>query len=310
MSAFVETTRRLAVTSARAGGSALWWVHGLMVMTILFTSSSFPVAELITSAMPADVMMLIRFVMAAGLFAPLVFCRHGFHVPPVRRLLGYALLSMPLATFFWCMFEALKDTTAIKTGALFTTIPAMTALLALLINGERTTVRKSLGLMLGTLGAVWIVFKGELAMALGLELNTGDWIFFAGAVALSVYNTFIRRVYSGEPMEVMTFWVILFGAVWMFMVSLPSLAQVNWQQPVSVYGGLFYLALFTTLLSFFLLQFGTVRIGPTKVASYSFLTPLFVWILSLLWGLAEFNWRLMPGLVLVVVAMVCIQKEQ
>ena len=279
------------------------WVHGLMVLTIAFIASSFPVGKLIASALPADVMMLIRFVMAAGLFAPYVIIKHGWRIPPLKRLVGYALLSIPLVTFFWCMFEALKYTSAVNTGALYTTVPAMTALFALIINGEVTDSKKRLGLLMGTLGALWIVFKGDIQALLTLELNRGDWIFFFGAMALSVYNPLIKRIYKGEAMVIMTFWVIVFGALWMLLLSLPELPLVQWSKVSwSVYGGLFYLALFTTLLSFFLLQFGTVKIGPTKVAAYGFLNPVFVLMIVIALGMAEFSWVLIPGALLVLLA--------
>jgi len=289
--------------SASETGHSLMWVHGLMILTIAFIASSFPVGKLIADALPADVMMLIRFLMAAILFAPYIVYKHGRKIPPVKRLLKYALLSVPLVTFFWCMFEALKYTSAVNTGALYTTVPALTAIFALVINGEMADARQRWGLAMGTIGALWIVFKGDTNALLNLELNRGDWIFFFGALALSIYSPLVKRLYSGEAMVIMTFWVIVFGAVWMLLLSLPKLSAIQWSEvSLSVFGGLLYLALFTTLLSFFLLQLGTVKIGATKVAAYGFLNPIFVLVIVITMGMAEFNWVLVPGGLLVVMA--------
>ncbi|WP_444931248.1 DMT family transporter [Microbulbifer sp. SSSA002] len=303
-----ELTKEINPTAS--ANSSLWWVHGLMLMCTLLVAGSFPVGELIADSLPADSMMMIRFLIAAGLFAPFILLKHGARLPPPKKLLGYALLSIPLVIFFWCMFEALKYTSAVNTGALFTAVPAMTAIFALIINGEHSSPRKVIGLSLGTLGAAWIVFRGNITTAIALDLNKGDWIFTLGAVSLSLYNPLIKRVHSGEPTEIMTFWVILFAALWMLLLAFPSLNQIEWWHiPAETYGGLFYLALFTTLISFFLLQFSTLRIGPTKVAAYSFLNPIFVLILTLLLGMAEFNIRFIPGIILVFAAMLIIQAE-
>ncbi|AWF81570.1 EamA/RhaT family transporter [Microbulbifer sp. A4B17] len=305
-----ELTRGLNPSTASANTS-LWWVHCLMILSTLLVAGSFPVGELIADSLPADSMMMVRFLIATGLFAPFIFLKHGLHLPQPKKLLGYALLSIPLVIFFWCMFEALKYTTAVNTGALFTTVPAMTAIFALIINGERSNTRKIIGLVLGTLGAAWIVFKGSITTAITLDLNKGDWIFTLGAISLSLYNPLIKRVYSGEPAEVMTFWVILFSALWLLLLSFPNLNHIEWRNiPTETYGGLFYLALFSTLISFFLLQFSTLRIGATKVAAYSFLNPIFVLIVAIVMEMANFNIKFIPGIVLVFTAMLFIQAEK
>jgi len=285
-------------------------VHALMLFMVIVVSGSFPVAALITDALPPALMMFLRFLGAAVLFAPFVFVKHGFALPAMKTLLGYALLSIPLVVFFWCMFESLRHTSVINTGALYTSVPAITAVFAYVINQDKTSPRRALGLLLGTLGALWIVFRGDLQALINLNFNYGDLIFLAGCLFMGIYSPLIKKFYAGEPMELMTFWVILIGAVWLLLISLNDLDTVVWQEiGVKVYFGLLYLAIFTTLGSFFILQFATVRLGATKVAAYSFLTPVFVIALSIILGMALFQWALVPGIFLVLLSMVLVQSE-
>ncbi len=286
------------------------YVHGLMLLTMLLIASSFPVGAAITYALPPEVMMFIRFLVAAALFAPYVFIKNGFVIPANKKLFGYAVLSIPLVIFFWCMFESLRFTSAINTGALYTTVPFITTVLSFLINRERTDKKRLLGLLIGTLGALWVVFRGDINALLQLNLNEGDLIFLVGCLFMGLYGPLIKRIYSGEPMVVMTFWVILFGSGWLLLLSANSLGQVDWYNvDTKVYAGVLYLSVFTTLISFFLLQFSTVKIGPTKVAAYSFLTPIFVILLSVLILDVDFEWMNLPGLLLVLIAMFFIQKD-
>ena len=113
-----------------------------MLLMVALIASSFPVGALITEGLPPEVMMLIRFVLAALLFAPYVFIKNGWHLPSARRLMGYAILSIPLVIFFWCMFEALRYTSALNTGAIYTTVPAITAFYVFFINRETTGKRR------------------------------------------------------------------------------------------------------------------------------------------------------------------------
>ncbi|MBU2966174.1 DMT family transporter [Amphritea sp. 2_MG-2023] len=286
-------------------------IHMLMLLMVALIASSFPVGALITTALPPEVMMFIRFLLAALMFAPYVFIKNGWHRPTHQQLLGYAVLSIPLVVFFWCMFAALRYTSALNTGAIYTTVPAMTAFYVFLINREKTSKRRAAGLLLGTLGALWIIVRGDISSLLQLQLNRGDLLFILGCLFMGAYNPLIRKLYAGEPMEIMTFWVISIGSFWLLLLSLPSLGAIEWRAvDMNVYLGILYLAIFTTLVSFFLLQLGTLILGATQVAAYSFLTPLFVVILNILMGSTSLQWPLIPGMVLVIIAMLLVQKEQ
>ncbi|MPW31761.1 EamA family transporter [Agarivorans sp. B2Z047] len=284
--------------------------HGLMLLMVTLVASSFPVGAAITHALPPVVMMFLRFLTAALLFAPYVLYRNGLTLPSGKTLMGYALLSVPLVIFFWCMFEALRHTSALNTGALYTTLPAITALTSFFILGQALKLQRAVGLTMGTLGALWIVFRGDVNALFALTLNQGDLLFLLGCVALSIYNPLMKKLYQGEPQELMTFWVLTFGSLFLLLLSLNSLNEINWLAvPLKAYAGIGYLALFTTLTTFFLLQIGTVRLGPTKVAAYSYLTPLLVLVLTVSMGFEQLSWRLLPGAILVFFAMLIIQND-
>jgi len=283
---------------------------GIMLVSVLLAATSFPIAKNITFAMPAAAMMCVRFLFAALIFAPYVFIKNGWRLPKPERLLTYLVLSIPLVGFFWAMFESLRYTSVMNTGALYCSVPAITAVYAFIINKERQSLIRTLGLLLGTFGALWIVFKGDLNALLSLSFNRGDIIFLMGCLLMGIYNPLIKKFYKNEPMEVMTFWVLLSAGVILAFVSFSDLTQIEWLEiPFSVYSGLAYVSIFTTLITFFLVQFCTVKIGATRVASFGLLTPLFVMVLSVVTGFDEFKLILLPGILLVVLALFIIQRK-
>ena len=281
-----------------------------MVLTIVLAATSFPVGAAITNGLPPSIMMFVRFSLAALLFAPYVFIKNGLTLPPVKNILYYSILSVPLVIFFWCMFESLRYTSVLNTGALYTLVPAITAVYALFINHEVISRFRILGLLLGTAGALWIVFRGDYHALIHLELNYGDVVFMIGCLFMGLYNPLVKKLHGGEPMEIMTFWVLLLGACWLLILSGSNVLNVNWYSiENTVYAGILYLALFCTLITFFLLQLCVVQIGPTKVAAYGFLTPLLIISISLMLGLDEFEMVILPGVFLVIISMYIIQKE-
>jgi drug/metabolite transporter (DMT)-like permease len=109
----------------------------------------------------------------------------------------------------------------------------------------------------------------------------------------------------------MTFWVLCWGSLWLLLLSWQDMASINWVGvELNVYVSIVYLSLFTTLTTFFLLQFSIVRIGATKVSAYNFLTPVFVILLSIILGIEQFLPITLPGIFLIVSAKVLIQWEK
>jgi len=283
-------------------------VHLLMLLSIILAASSFPVVALITNDLPPSILMFFRFFIASLLFAPFVFLKHGFRFPGNLKIIHYVILSIPLVTFFWCMFESLRYTSVLNTGALYTTVPAITAFFAYIINRETSNKIKSTGLLLGTVGALWIVFRGNFNSFINLDLNYGDLIFLTGCLFLGLYNPLVKRFYHNQPMAIMTFWVLFIGSLLLLIISADSLLLIEWNAiSNNVYIGIVYLSLFSTLITFYLIHFSTVRIGPTNVAAYGFLTPLFVISISILTGIEKFNMAILPGLTLIIISMMLIQ---
>lgn len=242
--------------------------HLLMLLCMVLIAGSFPIAHAITDALPPVVMMWLRFLFAALLFIPLILWRGGFIIPSVATLFRYSLLSIPLVVFFWCMFEALRYTSALNTGAIYTIVPVMTAGIAFFVNGERTNKRRALWLILGMLGAVWIIFRGSPQAMLNLQLNYGDGIFLLGSLFMAANGPLIKRYYRNEPLEQLTFWLLLMGSGWLLLASLTSTSELSWQAiDQNVIWGLLYLTLFTTLITFFLFNHGTVKLGAIKASA-------------------------------------------
>ena len=285
-------------------------IHLLMVLTIFLAATSFPVVALITHALPPAILMLLRFVLAALLFAPFALRKSSGGIPSVNRLLRYMVLSIPSVIFFWCMFESLRYTSILNTGALYTLVPALVALYAYLINKEPVGKLRMFGIVVGTTGALWIVFRGDVQALIGLEVNRGDLLFLIGCFAFALYNPLLKRLYQGEPMMVLTFWILIWGSLFLFLLSLPHLNRIDWRGvDRSIYGGIVYLTICCTFITFYLVNYSTVRIGPTQVAAYGLLTPLFIILISLLLQMETFDQRVIPGIILILGSMVLIQLE-
>ena len=222
--------------------------------------------------MAPELQTLLRFVLATALFLPWVAFARGIRWPGLRALAGDALISATYVGFFWAMFEALRWTSALNAAALYNLLPAIAALWSFLLVRERIGGTRLVALALGALGALWVVFRGE-------------------------------------PATVMSFWTLVTGTVWLLAIANIAVFRTDWTAvPGEVYLGVAYLAVFTTILTSLIMQHGTLHIGPTRVASYGYLAPVFVVAIEFLPGHGLPSAMTWPGLVLVVAATVVLQR--
>ena len=284
--------------------------HLLMMLATALVATSFPVGAAITDGLDTFVLTFLRFTLAAILFAPIVAWRYGLTWPRLSDLARYATLSALLVGFFWGMFAALRYTSALNTATIFTLLPVITAAISAVLLKERLTGAARLALPAGIIGAAWVIFRGDIDALMALDLGRGDGIFFVATLAMCFYSPLVKYLHRGEPMAQMTFWTLATGAVWMFVLSAPRLPGIAWEAvPLTVYGGIAYLAVFTTIITFFVVQWSTTIIGPTKVMSYTYLNPALVLILGWLFSREVPPAATYPGLLILVAATFILQRS-
>jgi len=284
-------------------------VHAQVLLSRALVATSFVVGAAITHGLEPELLTLARFALATLLFAPYVAWRHGLSLPPARTLLGYGAISACVVLFFWSMFEALRLTSALNAAAIYTLVPGIAAIYAALMVRERLGRHRLAAVALGAVGALWVVFRGDSDRLLALALNTGDLIFMGGCLAMALYTPMVRRLHRGEPAAVMAFWVLATGTVWLLLIANTAVFRQDWTAVApEVYAGIVWLAVFTTLLTFFIQQHATLHIGPTRVMSYSYLNPALVVALEWLAGQGLPTLATLPGIAIIVLATFVVQR--
>jgi len=288
----------------------VWSVHCLMLFAALIVSSSFTVGQAITHGLQPSVLLLVRYIVAVVCLAPVLLLNHGFFLPSFRRLLGYSMISASTVGFFWCMFESLRFTDALNTSVIFTLVPGISGIYSAVFLHERLGRGRLWALFFGMVGALWVIFRGDLDRLLGLEVNYGDLLFLAGCFMMAAYPPLVKRLHKQESMVIMTFWVLVTGTFWLLLLSFADLGSVDWQGvEAKVWIGIIYLAVFSTIVTFYLTHISTLYLGPTRVMAYSYFYPAFV--LAINWGLGKGlpPPAILPGVVVVTMATVVLQWE-
>lgn len=289
----------------------LMMIHGCMLLSALLVSTSFTVGKAITPFMDPVVLTLVRFLLATLLFGPYVGRKYGLSYPGAAALWRYGLISGALVGFFWLMFLSLRTTSPLHTGVIFTTVPGISGVYSWFLLRERLGGARIAALVLAMAGALWVIFEGDMERLLRMQLNHGDLLFFAGCLLMALYMPLVKLLHRGEPMAVMTFWILATGSFWLLAFACTTWPVSPWTSiPVKVWLGIAYLALFTTIVTFFISQWATLHLGPTRVMAYSYLYPPLIILIE--WGLGhEFPpWKTMIGVLIILPAMIIVQQGQ
>lgn len=282
-------------------------IHLLLLLSAVLVSGSFPVSAAISCDLDPLVLTFLRFALATLLFAPLIQQRYGLRVS-WSALARYSVVSMALVTFFWSMFLSLRYTTALNSSAIFTIVPGLSGIYAIFLNGERLGRVRLGALIFGVVGALWIIFKGDINLFLAFSWNRGDLIFLGGCLFIGLYPPLVQLLHRGEAMLQMSFWIMATGTFWLLLLAGPKLSGISWGEvSLTVWGGIGYLAICATIFSFFVTQYAILFLGPTRVASYSYLYPALVLVLDILFNGTWPGFGVLPGVFLVIGAMFVIQ---
>ena len=274
-------------------------------------AGSFSLGGLVANDIAPDVMTALRLWLAAGVLGGAALATTGLSRTALTGLWRFGLLGFLYGLYFVLMFEGLKTATPVSAAAVFTISPLLAAGFGWLTLRQKLTGRMALALSIGAAGAVWVIFRADLAAVLRFEIGPGERIYFVGCVAHALYAPLVRKLNWGEPALVSSFYTCTAGALLLTVWSWRDLLAVNWAAlPAIVWITLAYLTLFATAASFVLMQYASLRLPAAKVLAYTYLVPSWVilWQLAL-GGAVPVVWVL-GGVALTIVALGLLLRDE
>ncbi|MBD9598728.1 DMT family transporter [Pseudomonas sp. PDM10] len=259
--------------------------HVGMLLWALLIAASFSAAAQVSQAIDPILLTGLRLLFCALVFLPLLLFK-GDTAMTARGLFGHAVLGLLLAVYFGSLFEALRYTSAVNTGTMFTLVPLLTLLFETVLMPDSHLKQRVLPMLIAAAGAVLLVLKGagpgELPSLYAVS------VYGVGCLAMALYSPLSQRLKTrslkGRGPVGMTFWNMLFGAL--FLLTFCGFSG-GWRSAslltVSDFWWLIYLAVFATLATFWLLHRAIGVIAPSSVISYIYLSTLFLTLFHWFW---------------------------
>lgn len=269
-------TDAVAVSNRFAGRDRLL-AHLAMLAFAAMIAGSFTAGALAVPHIAPVPLNALRFLLATLVMGVLAFgiAREEPKVPPAPwRMLVLGALN---AVYFVSMFIALTMTEPVATSAVFTLIPLMAAGLGFFLLRQRVGATVLLSLVFAALGSIWVIFRGDLGTIAAFDVGQGELIYLVGCFCYALYAPLVRRFNRGESALVSSFWTLAAATICIALFGIRDIFATDWLHlPAVVWWVLAYLAIFPTAISFFCLQYASMRLPASKVLAYGYLTPVFV----------------------------------
>lgn len=279
--------------------------HLAMLAFAAFIAGSFTFGAWTVPYIHAAPLNALRFGLATLLMGIYAFgvARQPFAWP--RAPWRFAINGGLTAIYFVTMFVALTMTRPVATSAVYTLVPLMTAATAFVLVGQRSGPPVLLSLVIAGIGAIWVIFRGDIDALLRFDVGQGELIYFVGCIAYAFYTPLLRRFNRGESPLVLSFWTLLGTTVWISAWGLPEIVATDWLHlPALVWWIVAYLAVFPTAICFFLIQFASVHLPAPKVIAYGYIVPAFVIVFEGVVGNGWVSLSVIAGAALTALALV------
>ena len=283
-----------------------------MLLFSALVAGSFSLGVRAANLIDPAAITVARFVIAAGVLAGIAMVFPALGRPRALLLAPwrYLLLGGAFAGYFVLMFEGLKTAPAVAASAVFTLTPIMAAGFGWLLLAQRMTGHLAAGLAFGGAGALWVIFRGDPAALLRLDVGRGEAIYFIGCALHALYTPLVRLLSRGEGPLISSLGTLTAGGLLTAIWGWGALTATAWGAlPPIVWVTVFYVSIFASAVTTMLVQYAALRLPAAKVMAYTYLTPLWVILLEAVLGQGMPGPILLPGILATTLALALLLKS-
>ncbi len=155
---------------------------------------------------------------------------------------------------------------------------------------EPITYKKIIGVLIGCLGAVILIFSSKYLNVSGTRSWLGNSLCFLSSLAYACYLVFFRDfIKTKHPVTIMK-WMFLFSAILLLPIGIPKITAVDLRSINNLLGvEIIYVVLMATFLTYLLIPIGQKHLRPTTLTMYNYLQPIIAAILAIFLGQDNFG---------------------
>ena len=284
-----------------------------MTLAMLLIGSLFVVSKVIVQSVPVFVASFLRQFLAFLALAAWLYVQKSTMPKIERRDWGVLLIQGVVGIFLFSVFAlyGLKYTNAIDANIITSTTPLSMMLIAVLLLGERLTMRRVSALLLALLGTLAINVLGTHDSGSRQEVWFGNGLVVLAVLAEGVFFGFGKLLKSPISSTWLSLILTAIGSVLFAPFAAYSAVSTDWSQvPWTTWLLVLYTGVALTAFGVVLMNRGLQQVPASNASIFTALMPVSGVALSVIFLREQFHWYHALGMVLVLVAMALVMFEK
>ena len=150
--------------------------HLAMLAFSGLVAGSFALGVKVANDITPAAFTLIRFVIAVSILATVLLIKTEFTKKFFKAPWRFFVLGGCIAIYFVLMFEGLKIASSVSLAAVFTFAPLLSGLFGYIFVRQKMSLSIFTALVIGAIGALWVVFEGNFQRLIMLEFGLGEMV--------------------------------------------------------------------------------------------------------------------------------------
>lgn len=255
-----------------------------LVLAVLFWSGNFITGRYISTSIEPMQLSFYRWFFVLVLLLPYIFINYKDLILGFKKdsLLLVVFGAFGIAGFNTFLYYGLQTTSATNALLINSSTPIFIILISSIIFRIAITKIQILGVLLSTLGVLYLILKGEINHILELNFTPGDlWILLA-ALDWAIYSVLLKF----KPKDLSSFsFLTITSFIGVMILYIAFILQgysleFSFLSNKEVLYSLIYIVIFPSILSFYFWNMATIEIGANKAGQSAHLMPIFGAILA------------------------------
>lgn len=198
------------------------------------------------------------------------------------RFIAAGFLGVAFNQFIF--LNGLNFTSPIDSAIIVTINPILVMIIASMAIGERITLMKIFGMIVGATGALLIILNRGV-ISFSSEHLLGNLMIFMSTFAYAGYLVVAKPLMQRyDPLTVMR-GVFFVGLIFITPLGIGDLINTSWSTiPASVWGSIFFVLLGATFIAYLLMSWGLKQVKATTVSIYNYTQPVIASIVAVVIG--------------------------
>ncbi len=278
-----------------------------LIGVMVIWGSTFVVTKAAIGEIPPLTLAFIRVAIGALVLVPFAIPRlRSMGSLPWRWLWTMGFIGVAL---YYVVFNISLTLTSAAQGALVqSSIPAVTACIAMVWLREPASRMRLVGIALSIAGVLVVFAEGTRNSASSPAPGLGNLLMFAAVVCWGVYTSLAKRVAQYDAIVVTTF-VTTFGALLLLPLAVFEIARDGLPRPgMDAWLGAAYLGAFASGAGYLLYNYSLKHMAASQVGVFTNLIPI-VGVLTGVVALGEpLSWQAIVGGVIVMIGVALTTK--